>query len=143
MQRAGVVTVLTLAAAASLGALPAQAVDEQASAAIRQTIESQIEAFRRDDALAAYGLAAPGIQRMFPSSDVFMQMVRNGYAPVYRPRSFAFANTREIGGTIAQEVRLVDSEGTNWLALYTMERQEDGSWKISGCTLVKAPDQSV
>jgi hypothetical protein len=121
----------------------ARAVDDGEVAGIRQTIEGQLNAFRRDDAAGAYGFAAPSIQQIFPSQDAFMQMVRQGYAPIYRPRSFSFEAPREIGGTIGQEVRVVDEDGGNWLALYTMEKQPDGSWKISGCRLVKAPDQSV
>jgi hypothetical protein len=72
-----------------------------------------------------------------------MQMVRQGYAPVYRPRSFAFERLREFDGRIGQEVRIIDAEGGNWMALYAMEKQPDGSWKISGCRLVKAPENSV
>ncbi|WP_244287861.1 DUF4864 domain-containing protein [Labrenzia sp. 011] len=26
-------------------------------------------------------------------------------------------------------------QGRNWLALYSFEKQEDGSWRISGCYL--------
>jgi hypothetical protein len=131
--------------ALSLGLMPpaAYAVDEAATSAIRSIIEGQLEAFRRDDAATAYGFAAPGIQRMFPTQDEFMSMVKRGYAPVYRPQSFTFARTTDINGTVAQEVRIVDADGGQWLALYTMEQQPDGSWKISGCRLVKAPDQNV
>ncbi|MFO1148772.1 MAG: DUF4864 domain-containing protein [Alsobacter sp.] len=119
------------------------AVDETATSTIRSIIEDQLEAFRHDDAATAYGFASPGIQRMFPTQDEFMSMVKRGYAPVYRPQSFTFARTTDINGTIAQEVRIVDADGGQWLALYTMEQQADGSWKISGCRLVKAPDQNV
>jgi hypothetical protein len=34
-------------------------------------------------------------------------------------------------------VQLTDEAGDTWLALYTLEKQPDGSWLISGCTLVK------
>jgi hypothetical protein len=124
-------------------AAPGFAAEEPDSAAIQSTIQGQLEAFKRDDAGAAYGFAAPSIQRMFPTQDIFLQMVRQGYLPVYRPQAYRFDRLREVGGSLAQEVRITDSEGTQWLALYTMEKQPDGSWKISGCTLVKAPDQSV
>jgi hypothetical protein len=74
---------------------------------------------------------------------MFLQMVRQGYLPVYRPKSYAFEAVKELGSGLAQAVRIVDEQGVQWLALYTMEKQPDGSWLISGCTLVKAPDQSV
>src|SRR3990167_9666505 len=66
--------------------------------AIRSMIASQIEAFRRDDAGAAYGYAAPAIQGMYPSIDQFMAMVRKQYPPVYRPRSVTFREFIEAPG---------------------------------------------
>jgi len=63
----------------SLAAL-ARAADDVAAA--QGVIRSQVEAFSRDDAAAAYSYAAPAIQEIFPQADVFMSMVRNSYAPV-------------------------------------------------------------
>lgn len=114
----------------------ARATDDVAAA--QNVIRSQVEAFSRDDATAAYAHAAPAIQDMLPQADMFMAMVRGSYAPVYRHKSFEFGEARAAGGKIAQRVRIVDSEGVPWEALYTLERQPDGSVKISGCTLLKA-----
>ena len=115
---------------------PAGAADDVAAA--QNVIRSQVEAFGRDDAAAAYAHAAPAIQEMFPHADMFMAMVRGSYAPVYRHRSFEFGEARVEGGKIAQRVRIVDAEGVPWDALYTLEQQADGSVRISGCTLLKA-----
>lgn len=115
---------------------PAGAADDVAAA--QNVIRSQVEAFGRDDAAAAYAHAAPAIQEMFPHADMFMAMVRGSYAPVYRHRSFEFGEARVEGGRIAQRVRIVDAEGVPWDALYTLEQQADGSVRISGCTLLKA-----
>jgi hypothetical protein len=106
-------------------------------AAAQNVIRSQVEAFGRDDAEAAYSHAAPAIREVFPQ-DVFMAMVRGSYAPVYRHRSFEFGEARIEGGSIAQRVRIVDAEGVPWEALYTLEQQADGSLKITGCTLLRA-----
>ena len=35
------------------------------------------------------------------------------------------------------------SDGLSYLAYYTMEKQADGTWRISGCYLVRAEDESV
>jgi len=35
-------------------------------------------------------------------------------------------------------VHIVDENGEAWEALYTLERAADGSFKITGCTLLKA-----
>jgi hypothetical protein len=36
-------------------------------------------------------------------------------------------------------VRITDSMGEVWNALYRVEKQSDGSWKISGVWLFKLP----
>jgi hypothetical protein len=101
-------------------------------------IRSQAEAFGRDDAAAAYGYAAPAIQRLFPDPDIFLNMVRNGYVPVYRHKSFEFGEAQMADGIIAQKVHIIDVDGVPWEALYTLQRQPDGSLKITGCSLLKA-----
>jgi Domain of unknown function (DUF4864) len=117
-------------------AAPARAADDVAAA--QGVIRSQVEAFSRDDAAAAYFYAAPAIQEIFPQADIFMSMVRNLYAPVYRHKSFDFGEARVSDGTIAQRVHIVDADGIPWEALYTLELQPDGSVKITGCVLLNA-----
>jgi len=119
---------------------PARAGDDVTAAQV--IIRSQEQAFARDDADAAYFYAAPAIHRMFPDADEFMSMVRRGYAPVYRHKSFEFGEGRAADGKIAQTVRIIDADGNPWDALYTLEQQADGSWKITGCVL-KAVGQSA
>ena len=106
-------------------------------AAGQSVIRSQEEAFGRDDAAAAYAHASPAIKNMYRDPDAFMYMVRNGYAPVYRHRSFEFGAAIVKEGKIVQEVQIVDADGVAWEALYTLEPQPDGSLKISSCVLVK------
>lgn len=106
-------------------------------ATAQQVIQAQEQAFIRDDAAAAYSFAAPSIQSMFGNSDIFMLMVREGYPPVYRHRSFEFGKSKQSDGSIVQEVQIVDADGDPWLALYTLEPQADGSLKIVACTLSK------
>ena len=121
---------------------------EEFSAADRSDFQrivgEQIAAFNADDGKRAYGLAAPLIQRMFPTSDIFMTMVKQGYAPVYRQRSFTFGEvTKEFMDKPTQRVTIVDLKGKIWTALYSFERQPDGTWRISGCTLVETPAADV
>lgn len=130
-----------LAIAASLGAAPAA--DDADRSAFRQAIDGQIAAFRRDDADAAWSLASPGIRQMFGSPETFMSMVRQGYAPVYRPRRYELGEVRDVEAGAEQSVRIDDADGVGWTAIYSFEKQPDGHWAISGCRLVKAPDQSV
>ena len=118
----------------ALGA-PARAGDDVAAA--QGVIRSQLDALSRDDAEAAYSYAAPAIRSIFPDAGIFMSMVRNGYAPVYRHKSFDFGEARSSNGQIAQRVHFVDADGVPWEALYTLEQEADGSLKISGCVLLK------
>jgi hypothetical protein len=129
--------VFTLFAALWLGlVLPAQGADDVAAA--QGVIRSQVEAFSRDDAAAAYSYAAPEIQRIFPKADSFLGMVQRSYAPVYRHKRFEFGEARVSGGQIAQRVHILDATGEPWEALYTLEHEPDGSLKIVGCVLLKA-----
>ena len=126
-------------------ALPAQAqVSPADQTAIRDVIERQVEAFRRDDGAAAFGLASPLIQERFGTPDIFMSMVRTGYAAVYRPRQVEFreiADDPELG--LVQKVLLVGPDGSPVLAIYQMQKQPDGRWRINGCILTKSPDVGV
>ena len=120
-------------------ACPATA-DDAGSA--QDVIRAQEQAFSRDDAAAAYSYAAPAIRQIFPQADIFMEMVQKAYPPVYRHKRFEFGETRSEGGWIAQRVHIIDANGEAWEALYTLERQADGSLKITGCSLLRA-GQSV
>jgi hypothetical protein len=123
--------------------LRAQQVAPADAEQFQKIISGQITAFRADDGLAAYSYAAPAIKRIFPSPEIFMQMVRQGYRPVYRPRRFEFGDvTEEIQGRPTQQVTIVDENGKTWSALYVFERQPDGSWKIIGCSLVQSAGEA-
>lgn len=109
--------------------------------AIRFVVERQLEAFQNDDAVAAFSFASPGIQQTFQNPQKFMQMVRSSYQAVYRPRSVLFENLAIVNGALAQAVLLLDPEGVPRRALYQMEKQLDGSWRINGCFLVPVETQ--
>jgi type II secretory pathway pseudopilin PulG len=130
-----------------LAGLAARADDanrDTARRAARATIERQIDAFRRNDAVGAYAEAAPQIRNLFPSAETFIAMVAKGYAPVLRPRSYRFETAQETAeDEIAQGVSLQDEAGLDWVALYTLQRQVDGQWRITGCQLKKAPGERI
>lgn len=119
-----------------LGGASARATNDVAAA--QGVIRAQEQAFVRGDAAAAYSYAAPAIRELFPTPDIFMSMVQNGYAPVYRHKSFEFGDSKSEGNSISQRVHIVDANGEAWEALYTLEQQSDGSYEITGCSLLKA-----
>ncbi|HEV7439945.1 MAG TPA: DUF4864 domain-containing protein [Methylobacterium sp.] len=125
-------------------ASPARALDAPAREAARAAITRQVEALGRDDAASAYAVAAPSIQALFPTPDVFIGMVRSNYTAIYRHRSFVFGEARETTENgLSQDVAIQDAYGVDWTAAYSLERQADGSWLITGCRLTKSPGTTL
>ncbi|WP_246715963.1 DUF4864 domain-containing protein [Aurantimonas sp. DM33-3] len=110
---------------------------------IRAVIGAQLDAFRNGDGAEAYSHAAPNVRTLFPSPQSFMAMVKQGYDPVYRSQSAVFGALKPEGAGFRQEVDLTDSRGRSWVASYTLERQPDGTMKITGCTIRKGDDLAV
>ena len=110
--------------------------------AIQQVITNQVDAFRSDDESRAFGYASPGIQFMFGNPQRFMAMVREGYRPVYHPRSMAFGDLLVVDGHLVQELAVIGPDGSPHLARYVMEHEADGTWRIDGCVLVARPPLS-
>jgi ketosteroid isomerase-like protein len=137
--RALLVTLLLLVGLASARADEPANLPQADRDAIAAVVGQQLEAFKRDDAAAAYGFASPGIQHMFGDAANFMAMVQHSFAPVYRPRSVHMGEVVMRDGLLVQRVELVGPDGRDELALYTMEKQPDGTWRIDGCQLTK-PD---
>ncbi len=135
MVRAGAVAIILLAGAASA--------EDLTAVSSRAIVERQFDAFQRDDAEAAYALAAPTIKDMFSDADHFMAMVRDHYAPVYRHRSADFGAFKESGDEASLEATLVDNDNVVWTALYSFRRGPNGDWLISGCILAKAEGSAI
>ncbi len=109
-------------------------------AEIQHVIGNQLDAFQHDDGARAFGFASPNIQSMFGNATRFMAMVRQGYPPVYRPQSVRFDDLVTMDGRLVQRVTLIGPDGRPVVALYTMEHESDGSWRIDGCALTKSDD---
>lgn len=133
---------VTLAAALALLLASALSAEEPLQAApedqgaIIAVIKSQLAAFKRDDSVEAFSYAAPVIRQRFGDHETFMTMVKSGYGVVYRPLDVEFLDSRIRDGVTGQAVRFYDRDGGTSIAIYTMERQPDGTWRISGVYLV-------
>jgi hypothetical protein len=65
-----------------------------------------------------------------------MGMVAGGSKPVQKPQSYTFGKSEWMSGTtIAQQVFLVGPDGKDYEALYTLELQPDGVFRITGVSL--------
>ena len=135
----------SLLAALALAATPltAHAQTAEQSDGAKQIIQRQLDAFAHDDAPGAYAFAAPRVKAIFPDPNLFLMMVANGYAPVYRHRNVEFGPTKLTEFGISQAVTFTDGDGQVWAALYTLEKQDDGGWAISGCVVVKSAEKAL
>jgi len=111
-------------------------------ASVQAVISAQIEAFKRDDGEVAFSFAAPDIRKMFATPDIFMAMVRQQYAPVYRPRYIEYLEPFVTEKHVFQPLILSGENGITVLARYVVERQADGDWRITSVTLSPAPEQA-
>jgi hypothetical protein len=98
---------------------------------VRNTISSQIEAFKENNIKKAYTFAAPNIQAQFPNPDVFGLMVRNGYPVIWRPKNFKFTKFQDLGNKSIQRVLFQSHDGSLETYDYILEKYDD-LWKIAG-----------
>ena len=129
---------LGLAPATPAAAAGTRLAPEEAQA-LRAVIEAQLDAFRHDDAERAFSYATDNIHRRYRTAERFMDMVRSEYAVVYRPSTVQFDEPAVLDDVVLQPVRMTDTLGRAWLALYPMVRSADGVWRINGCRLVQLP----
>lgn len=111
----------------------------ETSQAFQNIISDQMKAFQSGDGMRAFSHATRSLQAQFQTPQIFMNMVRHGYDPVFAPRDVSFGQTRDTDYGPVQEVYVTDRNGENWLALYSFEQDEAGNWKISACHLTRAP----
>ncbi len=124
-----------LVAIATILSTMAFAGDAEVKAA-QGTIEAQLKAFQAGDGERAYSYAAPNIKRIFPTVEIFMGMVESGYQPVRNPRNFSFGKVQEMGpNSIVQQVMILGPDGKDYEAVYTLELQPDGTYRITGVSL--------
>jgi DNA-binding transcriptional LysR family regulator len=111
--------------------------------AIRRTIDDQRKALKSGDARKAFSFAAPGIRAQFGTAETFLAMVRNGYGALIAARYVEFLEGAVIDGAVIQPLRLVAPDNSVLVALYTMEKQKDGRWRIAGCVLAPSTVQAA
>jgi Domain of unknown function (DUF4864) len=115
----------------------AESPDQQAFQAV---ISGQLDAFKTEDYQTAYSYAAPIVKGVFPNVDTFMAMVKRGYGPIYKNSKYVFTELKtDTLGRPAQHVIITSSDGKRYEAVYAMQQQPDGSWKIAGVQMVEIP----
>ena len=125
----------------------AQSASDQVPEKVRSTtqmiIDDQFQAFRDRNHEQAFSYAAPTLQKIFGSTQRFIMMVKRGYGAIYDARSWSFGRSRLKEGTVYQEVLVNGPNGKEWVALYEVLKQPDGSWRIGGVKMVRANGTST
>lgn len=134
-----------LVALLGLGALAASAegLNPKDEKQVLSVVRSQLDAFAQDDADKAFSYAAPNIRRLMGNAAHFMEMVRNQYDVVYRPASTTFLKPVGDASEAVLKVQLTEEDGTPWIAVYTLQKQKNKSWRITGCAVNPATGTMV
>jgi hypothetical protein len=111
--------------------------------AIHAVVQSQLDAFAADDAAKAFSLSTASTRRILGDADSFLQMIKSEYPPIYRHRRAIFLPPQLLDGDALQVVRLTDAENYVWVAIYRMKVEQDGKWRIDGCSLLETSSISV
>ena len=112
-------------------------------AMIQEAIRGQLHALSEDDADSAFELTSPSIRSQMGSPENFLRLIKEEYGPIYRHLVVIFSAPQALGDAIIQIVRLTDRESRVWLAIYNMQRDMTGNWKIDGCQLLQTSVVSV
>ncbi|HSV44920.1 MAG TPA: DUF4864 domain-containing protein [Ramlibacter sp.] len=136
---------MLVALALASWALPLQAepLADADATKVRDVIVAQLAALAEDDADGAFATATPAVREAIGSSGRFLAMVRGAYPMVYRAASVSFLKPEAEDDNVMQLVQIVDTQSKSWLALFTLERQPDSSWRISGCVVSESRWQSI
>ena len=132
---------LFLAAASPARAQPTVASSEWK--AIQRVIAQQRAALIAGNDRKAFAYATPAIQAESGDPTSFMAMVQTGYSALLTARYVEFLEGAVIDGAVIQPLRLIDSDNTVRVALYTMEKQKNGTWRISGCRIAPSMVQAT
>ena len=126
-----------------LSSVTGKAEQNDSAAVMRSVIQTQLDAFARNDPVKAYAQASPRIQSTFPNTEIFMAMGRQGYSALISPAFVSFLGVVDDSGWPVVRVLVEGRDGRRWMAFYTMVQLDDASWRIGGCFLTKLSEESV
>jgi Domain of unknown function (DUF4864) len=127
---------MALGACMLLGAAQASALTPTDEKNVRAAVEGQIAALAMDDANKAFSFTAPNVRETVGTATRFLAMVRKHYPMIYRPASIAFLRPEAQNEQVIQRVQMLDTDNNAWLAIYSLQRQKDRAWRITGCKVV-------
>lgn len=109
--------------------------------AIRQVVEEQLKALKSGNGERAMNYASLPLRAQFRSPENFLRMVRAGYAPLLDAHHTQFLEGSIVEGAVLQPLQLVLPDDSVLVAIYQLEKQDDGQWRIAGCAI--APSKAI
>jgi len=110
---------------------------------IQTVIEDQLKALKAGDGTKAMTYSVPGIRQQFRTPERFLRMVREGYGALLEARYSTFLKGAVVDGITIQPLQLVLPDNSVVVALYRMEKQKDGFWRIAGCVIAPSTAQAT
>jgi hypothetical protein len=104
---------------------------------VQAVVMAQLKAFSDEDADGAFAAATPEVRKSVGDPSRFLALVRGNYPMVYHPAGFAFLAPQVDKDQVLQAVALRDADDKTWIALFTLERQPDNSWRIGACIVAE------
>jgi hypothetical protein len=104
---------------------------------VQAVVIAQLKAFTNEDADAAFAVATPEVRKSVGDPGRFLELVRGNYPMVYHPAGFAFLKPQVDKDQVLQAVALRDADDKTWIALFTLERQPDATWRIGACIVAE------
>ncbi|PLX34304.1 MAG: hypothetical protein C0605_13930 [Hyphomicrobiales bacterium] len=111
--------------------------------AIQSTIRKQIGAFAAGDAATAYDLAAPRARADYQGAEEFLTDLSDIFGLLTVARLNRMDGLDLSDGIPSQRVLMTSPSGDQWMAEFTMEKHEDGSWKVLGVMIEDAPGEII
>ena len=113
----------------------------QAQGEIRQTIEQQLRAIRERNDRAAYELAALDGNEKKLSPQAFMRQIRHKKPSLYNHVYYKILP--HTGGEKFQKVKLIDRQGKEALAMFKMEMDNQGAWRVGNVVILKTDQDPI
>lgn len=111
--------------------------------AIQAAVRSQIDALSDNDAVGAFQFTTLDRRTEIGSPDKFLSLIKKHYQPLYQHQLVLYSRPEVVNGETFQAVRLTDRNGHVWLAVFRMEPEPGGLWKIDSCYLLETKKISI
>ena len=124
--------------------LPASAaeVGDADARAVKTVIEAQLASLTSGNAERAFSYASAAIRLQFGDAAKFMSMVQTRYPMLLQRAATSYFVPELADGAVLQKLQLRDRAGRLWLVTYQLQQQPDAAWRVNGCAVRPADDNS-